>query len=392
MTFSTKRLVLFAKGLAVSVVALASSVATADPLLLYGGPAITDAMKSDTRACLNVGDAVSCSAGMLNVLSGLSDTQKTTDNPAGFVFPSPQGALKSALVLATGGNAATGNGDVNPTGSNAEDGFKSNNAGDTFAATGKTGIVAGNLGNPANNSLTASQDALGTWDVDINWLIAALSTSGGRREIMIGFDFNQSQGGSAGTLDYWSLITVRDLLNPTGLLDKNFEIKKDNSGYNVFNSGKTFNSQPNGSEFSTVNVKTCYLTVAGVVTDVIPITGGSCPAGYGTVNNTTGTSTTEILAFLPELNSNLEAYRDLGYDTISVRMLFGCFDKVGDPKSGVGYLSGGSTSNCDGGGNVDVYLLAGQLAPQQVPEPQSLALFGLALGALACISRRRRTI
>lgn len=386
------------RALGLALLTAAAGVSAA-PLDLYAGPAITDAMKADPRACLNVGDAVSCSAPMLNLLNFqyngtvLADTAKTAIGSAttgGYIIESPQGGLKQSIVLGSAGAAALDNGETNPSLGKVEDGFKTNSPGnDSFAATGKTGNTAGNLGNPANNALTGTnQDALGTWDVDTSWLVQALTVGGQRREIMIGFDYNQQQPGTE-SVAYWALITLRDLDSSGNLVkQKNFEIKNDyTTGYGSFSSSKTFDSKPDGGEFGIVNTKTCYKMTGNIVTDVVPTTTGNCPDGtYSTVNNATGTSTTEIIAFLPELNAGLEGFAADGYDTISVRMLFGCFDSGGN--SGVGYLSGGSTTQCESGGAVDVYLLAG--APMnQAPEPGSLALVGLALLGAGAGARRR---
>jgi len=359
-------------------------------LPVYKGPAIN---WSSSPACLAIGDAYGCSLPLLNYFAGLSPN---TQVPTGYVIPTPQGALNPYIVLQGGGVAPD---NTIPYGASArvEDGYKSNDgSADSFLATGKTSTTAGNMNDPDNNGLLSGEDLLGTWDVGLGWLIGALSPSGVRRELMIGFDYNQPQNAltslnSLTSLNYWALVTVRDR---EGILsDVNYEIRRD-TGLNPYawTTGKNIDSKPLSTEFSTVNGVTCVDTNGSETVPILPISGGNCPSGYEVkIDNAQSTSDTEIVAFMPELNDGLEGFLAAGYDTVSVRMLFGCFgERSTGKKPGIGYLAdeanGGATNQCESGGFPDVFLLAG--APEnQTPEPGSLVLIAAAFLGLGLASK-----
>ena len=302
------------------------ALSAAYPLSSIAGPLGTYGATIDksSPACLTLGDAVSCSAPLLNYFAGLAPT--TTVSNGGYVLPSPQGALSSYIVVTAGGGAQD-NSDTSPAPSGAENGFKSNDVGsDSFLATGKangTTVSAGNLSDPSNNSL-GSGDNPGTWDVALSWLLQALTIDGSRRELTIGFDYNQPQNTTT-SLNYWALITLRDT---NGILaDVNFEIRSDTGlSYSAFDTDKTFASQPKSTDFGVVNGVTCVDTDNSELNPILPIPGGQCPAGYEVkIDNAQSTSNTEIFAFLPELNSKLEQFIAQGYDVLSTRLLMGCF-------------------------------------------------------------------
>lgn len=364
-------------------------IANAGPIAVYNGPAIN---WGSSPACANFGDAVSCSLPFLNYLSG--QAQNTT-GPTGYVVQSSQGLLKDSIVIQAGGNAAYDNGETDPTPASVENGFKSNSGSDKYLSTGKADgstMAAGNMTDPTNNNLTSAQDNIGTWDVSAAWLRDALTTPDGKRhELMVMFDYNQAQSAKT-SMNIWGLISVRD--TDGNLADIHYEFKETgNTPYNSFSSNKNFFSRPAASDFETVSGTICiYQNMT------VPNPGGSCPAGDSTtgplveaIDNSQGTNATEFAAFFPELNANLADFITQGYDTISVRLLMGCFDDPKDNKTGQDYLSSGTTTNCDNGGFGDVYIMAGPAMTTTVPEPTTLALAALSLIGGSLYRRQRKS-
>jgi len=353
------------KLLAVAAAAVASfaapMTASAAPIKVYLGPDIDFSSTTTQLACIQYLDGVGCSAPLLNRLAGKADSTK--DDAGGYVVTSPQGELQKAVTIITGGQAAVPNNDTDPTnppvatGSRVENGFKSN-SNDPYQSTGKasgtsstsvqTDIAAGNL--PADNGNSLAQldgvtpaNKTGTWDVGLDWLIKALTYDKNgtsvRGQLMIGFDYNNPQSASPeNSLSYWSLITVRDTAG--ALPDLNFEFRATGTQQVIFpakgatpaetvtvgdgvplisqaaqggfvqdntTTRRTWDEKPLWSDFSSVNLVTCYRPATDPLgLSILPLIGGTCPGGYEELYNAKGNESTEILGFVPVLSANLE--------------------------------------------------------------------------------------
>lgn len=379
---------------------VASGVVIAAPV----APSPTPAIDFSSSACADYGDFQFCSAQFLNYLAtGSPDGTQSTQ----YIVQSSQGLLQSAVVVLTNGQAAVSNADI---------GTNIDNAYEILATPGQdsvygTSILAGQnaqqagiidpdtvvIGETANAQPVSNQTA---WDIGLSALITALTFDGARHDMLIFFDNNQEGSTQPQNILVSGLVCVRDaagvlddicyeLVDPNGTLDPNPNIAP-----GAFNTALDYGDQLGGDQqnpFGGTNV----LANGTLCVDDNPASptyqrgiafnvdnANSCPIirDDGTItldpqegvqsvfiNNNLGSNVVEFIGGIPELNARLEELLGLGYDVVSVQLLF----------------------QNQNDGFEDVFILAGP-AITQVPLPGTLLLLGLGLGALAVVARRRR--
>ncbi len=116
-----------------------------------------------------------------------------------------------------------------------------------------------------------------------------------------------------------------------------------------------------------------------------PITGKGCAGvttngdSYVGLDHNKGSGKPDFLIYSPDMDLNQFLASDLFVFTANI----GCYGNVG-PYAGTANLG----CNTNGG---EEFGIVGAIAPQQVPEPGSLALLGLGFGVLGWTVRRRRS-
>jgi hypothetical protein len=351
---------------------IASNAALAGPLPVY-----SSTYPTPNSACATLGNFVSCSTGVLNHLSGAGAPGFTGN----YSFSAAQGALHDAIVVTSNGGAILDNGDVALP---SEDGFTTNNGGN------KDYFFTGDKNDPANNG-ALSNDTAFSWDMGLSVLNSKLTFDGAYHQMMIAFDFNNPQNGTA-SLPIWALVTIRD--SEGNLANQYFETQKLDpldifKDPSLFQSTKTFNgtgvTTPKSTDFALTVGAICV--VSATVSYPSP-NGSSCPTGGQLINTNQASNAVEFINYIPSLD--LKGLEGAGYDTMSVQVWMGCFG-TGGRTSGPTLADSLPVGPCDTGGYGDIFLIAGAALPDRndVPEPGTLALFGLSLFGLYAARRRQ---
>lgn len=342
-------------------------------------PVLTGTYPTPNAACATFGNFVSCSTKVLDYLASTN-----TDGFTGsYSPPMNQGAVIDTIALATNGGNPAENSDL---ASPSEDAFRSGTQ--DFFYTGQP-TKQDPTNDPANNG-TLLGDTPYSWDIGLGTLNDKLTIDGKYHQMTVAFNFNNPQNATA-SLPIWALIAIRDL---EGILDTVYfetqALDLDNifADPSLYQSNKTFDgtavTTPSSGDFAQTIGAICVIDA----TNSYPSPdGSSCPANMGggqLVTTNQSSSKINFINYIPSLD--LRYLQNLGYDTMSVQAWMGCFNPTnGSPALG----DNGSVGPCDTGGYGDVVLMAGAVLPDNdVPEPGTLALFGL--GLLGAAAARRR--
>jgi hypothetical protein len=369
------------KNLALSAAMLLTAVSSHADLVSI--PAYSATYPTPNSACATFGNVVSCSTAVMDYLA----SQNTPGFTGSYGFAASQGALLGTLVVASNNGNILNNGDfAGPT----EDAFTTSNGGQVKY------FITGNNNDPTNNG-TLANDTSHSWDIGIGDLINKLTFDNLYHQLMFAFDFNNPQNSTA-SLPIWTMVTLRDTQGVKA--DISFETQAlDTSGGaatifkdpTAYQTTKTFSATtmntPGAGDFAVTVGSICV--VSSTISYPSP-DGSTCPNGGQLVNTNRASNAVEFINYFPGMD--LQSALSNGYDTMSIQVWMGCFNN-GVRGSGPALANGGSIGPCDTGGFGDIFMLAGAAQPvTDVPEPGTVMLLGLAMGALAWSVRRRSAL
>jgi hypothetical protein len=293
-----------------------------------------------------------------------------------FYVASSPGALKDALVVATGPTGAVG------TNTDVIGGGLVDNAHETPNSVGGTTnfVMSGSNDGTQGANITPAPNSSTTWDVDVDALNAYLA--GGQMEFF--FNLNQTNSGSTTYLPTqqdalgWLAVT---LTSADGLTSQTVWLDGDactgiggrcdptqSAGQDEFADGGEANilpADPLHDEFAFVHGSLCA-SAAGAVVHLGPCTGGE-PAGSQTVNQ--------------NLGANVAAF-GLVSETLNTWLASGLYD---GGKMSVDLRMAGLTNGFE-----QLFIISGDRPPVEVPEPLTIGLFGAGLIGAGLMRRRKK--
>jgi len=305
-------------------------------------------------------------------------------NLLGYDVRSQPGDINDCVVILTG---ASGN-PVNQNFTGMDDAY--------HAPSGSGGPVYFKTGDPTSSPDPGSSfpaflgQTATTWDATL----ASLRAFTGINDLIVYFNLNQENSGGATNqnLFIWAQIELVDTAAVNPLVSKFFDFVSTPCAPFGTNGGcpggdpTSYNSpgaySPSLNQMVQADGKVCLGGTGAIGSPIVPCD-GSGGAVARVINNNLGADQAAFAVFFPELQAYLNMANFGGYDMLRVSIQYGCLPGTVGAAVGQACPAGSIQNN----GYEQMFL--GTALPVRVPEPSTIALFGLGLLVMTWGVRRR---